>query len=258
VSPRLRAHTVTIVLLAFLQVAGVVAAEADANAPQTTFFRANALYKEGKYAEAVKEYEQLVHAGAESGPLYFNLGNAYFKAGDRGRAILSYERAARFMPRDPDLQANLSYSQSLTGATSCASPLWRRVVFPLSDRLSTQQLAWMSTALSTLLFLILAALRLWPQHPRWLMYVAATVAVLLVISGGSFAYRGLAERQLAAVVIRSEETPVRFEPADNGTVHYTLTDGSLIRVLEQREGWLQVERCDGRRGWIERSAVETL
>ena len=31
---------------------------------------------------------------------YANLGNAYFKTGQKGRAILNYERARRLMPQD--------------------------------------------------------------------------------------------------------------------------------------------------------------
>jgi len=244
--------------LAACLLATIAVAQPDASGPQTTFFRANALYKEGKYAEAAGEYEHLARSGVESGPLYFNLGNAYFKAGDHGRAILNYERAVRFMPGDPDLLANLSYAQSLSGSTTCAPPLWRRVAFPLSDRMSTHRLGWITTALYTLLFLVLATQRLWSPRPRWLLYVAATLGILLIVSGSSFAYQALADRRPAAVVTRGGEASVRFEPAESGTVHYTLKEGSLVRVLEPREGWLQVERCDGRRGWIERGAVENL
>src|SRR5262249_59015968 len=49
--------------------------------PNTIFFRANTLYTEEHYADAAAQYEQLLAAGLESGNLYFNLGNAYFKAG---------------------------------------------------------------------------------------------------------------------------------------------------------------------------------
>ena len=66
-----------------------------ASSPNTLFFHGNALYGEERYAEAAAEYERVLAAGLESGPLYFNLGNAYFKAGDVGHAVLAYERALR-------------------------------------------------------------------------------------------------------------------------------------------------------------------
>jgi len=249
---------VLVAVLRILALPNIALGQDVVASPQTTFFRANALYKDGQYAAAAQEYEQVLQSGVHSGPLYFNLGNAYFKAGDPGRAILNYERAARYLPRDPDLLANLSYAQSLSGTTTCPAPLWRRLGFPLAARMSTLQLALLVTGLYTLLFLGLAAHRLWPQRPRWLLYLTVGLAIGLLESGSSLAYQIFTNRQPAAVVVRTGDTPVRFEPADSGTVHFVLKEGSLLRVLDQRDGWLQVSRCDGRRGWIERASVETL
>jgi tetratricopeptide (TPR) repeat protein len=241
-----------------LVVAAASAAENEPAGPQTTFYHANALYKDGRYADAVREYEGLLQSGLESGPLYFNLGNAYFKAGEYGRAILNYERAARLIPRDPDLLANLSYAQALSEATTCEAPAWQRLLFPLADRLSFWNLAVATAATNTLLCLVLALYIVSRQRPRWLLYVAAALGVFLSISAASLGYRTLASRTPAAVVTRGGETAVRFEPADSGTPHYVLKEGSVVRVLETRDGWLQVSRCDGRRGWIEHAAVEAV
>lgn len=254
------ARVVLIAVLLTLPSAKVTAAaDSTAPGPRTTFYHANALYKDGQYAAAAREYEQLRQAGLTSGNLYFNLGNAYFKAGEKGQAILNYERARRLMPGDPDLGANLAYAQSLTGAPACAGTLWQAVVFPLSHRLPTHRLLWTTSAVYTLLLLALAVYRLWPARPRWLVYSAAGFAALAVIAGTSLAQQLLTDDwQRQAVVISAGETPTRFEPADTGTVHFVLKEGSLIRVLDSRENWLQVARCDGRRGWIEKQAVAEL
>ena len=238
--------------------AGALAA-APPVSPQTTFFHANALYKDGDYAAAVQEYEQLLRSGLESGNLYFNLGNAYFKAGDKGKAILNFERARRLMPTDPDLRANLAYAQSLTEASPCMPPLWQRVTFPLAHRMATNRFATIASASYTLLFAALIGYRLWPRRPRWLRYVTfALVAGVLVIAT-SLLHQVFAEDwQQQAVVIADGDTPTRFEPAPNGTVHFVLKQGALVHVTEARAEWLQVERCDGRRGWVARDAVEEL
>ena len=101
------APVVSTAVVLLLVVGSVHAAEPPPVSPQTTFFHANALYKDGQYTAAASDYEQLRNAGLESGNLYFNLGNAYFKAGQRGKAILNYERAHRLLPSDPDVEANL-------------------------------------------------------------------------------------------------------------------------------------------------------
>ena len=78
------------------------------------FYEANFAYKEGEYAKAILVYEEVLQDGLESGSLYYNLGNSYFKDEKLGKAILNYERAKLFMPRDGDLVSNYQYARSLT------------------------------------------------------------------------------------------------------------------------------------------------
>src|SRR6185436_11225451 len=76
-----------------------------------TFDGANKLYEQGKFVEAAAGYEKLVLGGQSSAPIYYNLGNAYFKSGQIGRAIRAYRQAERLTPRDPDLRANLQFAR---------------------------------------------------------------------------------------------------------------------------------------------------
>ncbi|MEW6601664.1 MAG: hypothetical protein AB1499_11905, partial [Nitrospirota bacterium] len=48
---------------------------AAAAAQEKSFYKGNALYEEGRYDLAIKEYSQLLAQGIESGNLYFNIGN---------------------------------------------------------------------------------------------------------------------------------------------------------------------------------------
>src|SRR5207253_6786447 len=125
--------------LLLITLARATHAMAPAETPNTIFFHANALYGEERWAEAAAEYERVLAAGWESGSLYFNLGNAWFRAGDIGRAVLDYERARRLLPRDPDLHANLSYARELAGASGTET-LWQRLVFPLAGRATSDEL----------------------------------------------------------------------------------------------------------------------
>ena len=61
-----------------------------------------------------------------------------------------------------------------------------------------------------------------------------------------------------AVVVAPAEVAVRFEPATTGTTHFQAKPGTVLRVVAEREGWAQVARRDGRRGWVETSAVARL
>ena len=55
-----------------------------------------------------------MRARIESGPLYYNLGNADFKLKEYGRAIASYQRGLRLAPREQDILTNLRYVRGVT------------------------------------------------------------------------------------------------------------------------------------------------
>ena len=76
---------------------------------------ANRLYQVGNYHEAGRVYEQIINQGVQDSTVYFNLGNAYYRQGDLGRAIVNYQRAALLNPRDADIQANLDLTREQTG-----------------------------------------------------------------------------------------------------------------------------------------------
>src|SRR5256886_8061056 len=71
------------------------------------FTKANQEYAQGHFAEAISGYEALVRTGQWSANLFYDLGNAYFRVGDFGHAILNYERALALEPHHPETQANL-------------------------------------------------------------------------------------------------------------------------------------------------------
>jgi len=214
-----------------------VGAEAQGEPPGgglTAFFQGNTAYQGAAYDRAARSYQQLVDDGLESGSLYFNLGNAYFKDGQLGRAILNYERAKRLLPRDPDVQVNLSYALELAREEVPKRPFWQRLLFPFASRATTGQLS------------ILVSL-LW----------FALAAVLIV--GGSLAFRvATVELRRDAVVVEAGETAVRFEPSENGTEHFRVAEGALLEVTDERDEWLQVRRWDGRRGWIPGEVLELI
>jgi tetratricopeptide (TPR) repeat protein len=226
--------------------------------PQTLFFRGNALYGDEHYADAVVAYEKVLAAGLESGNLHFNLGNAYFKSGDVGRAILEYERARRLIPRDPDLHANLGYAREKSGDGD-PTPLWARLALPLAARASSDELLTAASVCFVLLMALLIVVRLVPVAARASRGAALAATVGLALTAGSAAYRlATVDLPTFAVVVATADTDVRFEPSVSGTTHFATKTGSVLRLLAEREGWAQVARPDGERGWIARGAIATV
>jgi len=74
--------------LAYVFLTSPVLAQADSD-----FARANQEYAQGHFKDAIAGYEGLVRTGQASANVFYDLGNAYFRTGDFGRAILNYQRA---------------------------------------------------------------------------------------------------------------------------------------------------------------------
>ena len=75
-----------VLLCAFLSLTAFAQSDAE-------FAKANQEYAQGHFKEAIAGYEALVRAGQWNANLFYDLGNAYFRTRDFGRAILNYERA---------------------------------------------------------------------------------------------------------------------------------------------------------------------
>lgn len=245
-------------ILFLLALVGTAAAQAP-DAPLTGFFQGNAAYSAGEYPRAVQEYETVAAAGFDGGSLRYNLGNAYFKTGDLGRAILNYERAQLWLPGDPDLRANLDLARTQTGAAACASGGWFSLAFPLAEAMPSWNLALLSSFFVACVFFSLALRPFLERARRPLYFTALSFGLLATLGITSLAARAWSvERVPRAIVLAAGDTPVRFEPDEDGTVHFVVPQGTEVVIAEVREGWTQVARCDGRRGWIPTAAVERL
>src|SRR5574344_2463972 len=86
---------------------GTATLSARESNPQAVWDSANTAYVKADYADAVNGYEQLLRSGKRSPELYMNLGNAYFKRGMNGRAILNYNNALKLAPGNEDIRYNL-------------------------------------------------------------------------------------------------------------------------------------------------------
>src|SRR5947207_1160548 len=90
---------------------------------EAEFTKANQEYAQGHFKEAIDRYEALVRSGQWSANLFYDLGNAYFRTGDFGRAILNYERALTLERHHPEAAANLQIARDEARALEM-QPSW--------------------------------------------------------------------------------------------------------------------------------------
>lgn len=228
------------------------AADADAS---PTFESANRLYEEGHYPAAAKAYEKLIESGRVSSALYFNAGNAWYKAGDLGQAIYNYRLAERLAPRDPDVQVNLRMARELVnGGPLPAASGWRRWV----PRLSVNEWAGLVAVLVWACCSLLAWGELRPAQRaslrRWAMALAA-VAVLMA-AGLWESWNEVYGQRI--VIVKGTSAVVRHGPLDVSPELETVSGGAELAATDQKDGWLEVAGLKRGTGWIREQDVLKL
>lgn len=70
-------------------------------------------YEQADYETAVRLLEKQRAAGKSSVQLYCDLGNAYYKLGNHGAAVLNFQKALRLDPADSQARNNLKYLENM-------------------------------------------------------------------------------------------------------------------------------------------------
>jgi len=216
------------------------------------FLKGVEAYEEGRYGEAVELFSGLVRRGFRSGGLYYNLGNAYLKAGDLGRAVLWYERARRLTPDDADLRFNLEYARGLLRdePPEAGFDPWRLLVF-WNDLLGRRTVFWAAVVLNALFWLLFLPAPVRPAVPAWTRWLTAALTALFVAAalGGM-----LLDRVRSEAVVLPEEVVVRSAPSPGATELFRLHAGTLVRVDRVEQGGARIRYGRDRLGWV--SAAE--
>lgn len=240
------------VCLGFLVIVGLGALADDV---VTTFETANRLYEEGKYRDAAESYATLVNEGQVSANLCFNLGNAWFKAGELGRAIVQYRLAARLAPRDPDIEANLRMARELVrGEPPEAPSLWRRLV----RALTMNEWAGLTGICVWGAFALLAVQQFRDvRAAAWRRWSSAWLAGLAVSAAGLLG-AWLDQRSATNVVVTVPEAIVRYGPLEVSPQLVVVPDGTELTVLDRKDDWLQVGGLSRGQGWVRTNDVTTI
>src|SRR3984957_17532064 len=163
---------------------------AEPGVRERTFIRAlevfDAAQAPADYRESAALLESLLADVFRNGALYYNLGNAYFRAGEYGRSIAAYRKAIPYRPRDPYLVANLRQALSVAPGRlpEPPPPWWRHVLF-WSGWLSFPEKAYASFTVF-LLAALTACAALLLRRPRgyWISAALVVIAVLLSLDAG--------------------------------------------------------------------------
>jgi tetratricopeptide (TPR) repeat protein len=224
--------------------------------------QAETAYASKDYEQAIELYEKVLQGYGDSFEIYYNLGNAYYKAGKMAAAILNYERALLINPGDGDTRFNLNLAKLRT--TDKIEPIgdfflieWFRTVQNLFN-VDT----WATVGiLCFVLFigcLILFFFSKWMSFKK-IGFYAGILLLLLVIVTNVFAWnqkKALIDRR--GGIIFAPTVTIKSSPDASGTDLFLLHEGSKVFIKSMLAEWYEIELEDGNVGWLRQKELEKI
>ena len=223
-------------------------------ADDARFTKANQEYAAGHFREAIGDYESLVHSGEWSANIFYDLGNAWFRTGDFGRAILNYERALALDPRHPEAEANLRVARDEARALELRKDATERA---LAFATPTQYSVAAAIAFWVAMFF---AVRLVFARRRASGLIGLLIISMAILAGSIFALYSMengGSGQALAIVI-GQNVEARLATADNASSVLALPPGSEIKILSTRGDWIYAALPNDQRGWIPAKSAERV
>jgi tetratricopeptide (TPR) repeat protein len=224
-------------------------AQADAE-----FAKANQEFAQGHFKEAISGYEALIRAGQWSANAFYDLGNAYFRTGDLGHAILNYERALALERHHPEATANLQIARDEAHALEIPpSGPERYLQFASVNQYSIAA----ATAFWLAIFAMFALIF---KRRRSARAIAVSICCLLVLAVAVYAIFTLerGSKGQALAVVTGKDVQARLATADTANSVLALPVGSEIKILSTRGDWIYAALPNNLRGWIPAKNAERV
>lgn len=226
------------------------------------FVEANNLYKVGEYEQAIDVYNSILAQGYISAPLYYNLGNAYFRTDNLAAAILNYERALKIEPLDKDVQQNLEYANSKTHDRFNKVPelfitKWFNAVlgwFTISQWGVATIILMVLVCVSVVVFLLANSYRIRQVS----FYVGIVMLVLLVCSYVNANVLNNRMENLKYAIVMQPTAMVKSSPDENSADKFLVHEGCKVEIEDNVNNWCKVKLSDGNTGWVEDSSLENI
>lgn len=246
---------ITAFLICLMMAANVYGRDAD-----SLFSHANHNYENQDYSQALDGYLNLINQGYSSAPLYFNIGNCYFKEGKLGYAILYYLRAKRLNPNDDDINANLAFARQfmptiLEGVeVNPVTEFFDLVIAPFTLEI----IAWISSVLFISFMLFLSVVIHMQFRGLYIKLTAYILFLLVIVSSGITTYKYRTEYLTKRGVIVSDEARVFSAPAEDSDLEFIGAFGLTFEIEKTTNEYYFITFENKRRGWIKKNNAEII
>ncbi|MFZ4425918.1 MAG: tetratricopeptide repeat protein [Saprospiraceae bacterium] len=212
-------------------------------------------YRQGNYEAAAAAYETLLHLGYRDPALQYNLGKCYRQNGQKGKAILAFERALRLKPGDAAIKTAL-----------------RQVRAELTDQLSEQEGFFLLDAIRYIApdkWALVAIIALWTGFALWMVgRRPGRKRLMRVLAGGSTTvailaltcawYTDFMENDPRQAIVTREVVTI-FRAADPRSPEVRqIHEGTKVCIDDEIAPWMKIRLENGDQGWINRKDIERI
>lgn len=223
-------------------------------------------YRNQDYKRSIELYEEAVSLGIKgnwiSPQLYYNLGNAYFRDNQLGKAILNYERALLLDPGDGDIRHNLRFANNRTVDRIATSGNLFLISWFNSVRNLFSSNAWAVISLVLyVLFLLSVAVYLFARilWARKTAFYAGIVLFIFMIIAITFSFSQKKERlRRDSGIVMVGAAAVNASPDVNSNQLFELHEGTKVKIRNNDGNWYEIEIANGSVGWTYEENIEII
>lgn len=223
---------------------------------------ANAAYNQGLYDSALATYQLVVDEGYESGELYYNMGNAYYKNNDIASAILYYEKARKILPNDENIEYNLSIANSMIVDKIDKVPemfykKWWDFFYNFLDADTGAILLLVLFALFvfSLGYFILAKTR---KQRKISFYITLIFFVFTTLSGILTYQKYSSALEHKEAIVYDPSVTVKSSPTQNAVDLFVIHEGTKVQIIDRIDSWTEIKIRNGSVGWLPNSTIKEI
>jgi len=215
----------------------------------------NEAYAEGKYDVAVNQYLKILDNNIESGELFLNLGNAYYKLDEIGRAILYYEKASDFLNGDESLNQNLQIAR--LKIIDEIEPVPKLFFYSWWDEmihiLSIENIGWLTLIFFFLFAVIISVYVVFGR--RFLLKFVWILGVICCLFIIIYAGRIYEFETTQFGIIFDKKISVVSEPGLGSSELFILHEGTKVKINRTIDDWFEITIADGKTGWCKSRSI---
>lgn len=229
---------------------------------QALFEKANTLYNEGKYAEAIDNYSAILETEKHSADLYYNLANAHYKLNNIAPSIYYYEKALLLNADDSEINNNIAFAKNMTIDAIDVVPDvgFSKLLNTITHKMSFD--AWAKTSVALVFCFVVLFLGYYFAYStlnKRITFIGSITALILVCITLAFAFHkyNLDKNDNPAIVF-AQESKVKSNPNSRSEESFRLHEGTKVQVIETYNDWNKIELSDGKVGWVIAEDIKLL